>query len=152
MILRSTSQLGLLEWTPPSPVARFDEDRVRASSVAERISRAVAAALKDSGEDREVIAARMSEFLGAKVSRHMLDSYASQAREDHAISIVRFVALLHATGDRRLLEVLAQMFDWAVVERRYLKMIDLAAMQEREDEMRRQRKNLAAECKREGLL
>jgi hypothetical protein len=34
-------QLDLLNWSPPQPVARFDDDKVRAVSVAGRMCRAV---------------------------------------------------------------------------------------------------------------
>ncbi len=139
---RHAGQPDLLEWEPPQPVARFPEEQVRAASLAGRISRAVAAALADSDDCRETIAARMSAFLGERVSPAMLDAYASQAREDHRISVPRFVALLHATRDRRLLELLAEPLGWAVIERRHLPLIEVAAIREHEDELRRRREHL----------
>ncbi len=134
-----SAQLGLLEWTPPEPVVRFDADQVRAATIGERISRAVTLALKDHALPREEIAQRMSDYLGTRVSVNVLNAYASQARGDHSISVVRFCALLHATGDRRLLELLAGMNGWAVVEQRQIKMIRLATAQDREAQARRER-------------
>ena len=64
----------------------------------------------------------------------MIDAYASIARDDHVISTPRFMALLQVTADRRLLELLAEPAGWAVIERRYLPLIELAAVREREDE------------------
>lgn len=149
---RHAAQPDLLEWEPPQPVARFPEEQVRAASLAGRISRAVAAALADSDDCRETIAARMSAFLGERVSPAMLDAYASQAREDHRISVPRFVALLHATRDRRLLELLAEPMGWAVIERRHLPMIEVAAIREREDELRRHREHLMRQARTGGAL
>jgi hypothetical protein len=123
-------QLDLLDWTPPQPVARFDERSIRARGVSASMSRAVAASLRECDAPRDVVARRMSEFLGQTVSRHMLDAYASQARDEHVISLPRFIALLHATGDRRLLQAVADLFGWAVIEARYLPMIEMAAVQQ----------------------
>jgi hypothetical protein len=127
-------------------------ERIRAISVAAKICRAIAATLKDNPLSRDKIAQRMSDYLGQNVSGNMLDAYASQAREDHVINLVRFIALLHATQDRRLLEMIAEMFGWTVIERRFLKLIEVAALQEREDILRRQREALRREARIEGIL
>lgn len=50
------------------------------------------------GVDRFEIARRMSEMLGAEISKGMIDAYCSQARETHTISAVRFKAFVRATG------------------------------------------------------
>jgi hypothetical protein len=149
---RVTGQPDLLDWQPPQPVARFPEEQVRAVSLPARISRAVAAALHDAEADRETIATRMSAFLGERVSPSMLDAYASQAREGHNISVTRFLALLHATRDRRLLELLAEPLGWAVIERRHLPLIEVAAIREREDELRRHREHLTRLARTGGAL
>lgn len=149
---RHPGQPDLLDWEPPQTVARFPEEQVRAATWAGRVSRAVAAALVDSADDRETIAARMSSFLGERVSPAMLDAYASQAREGHRISVPRFAALLHATGDRRLLELLAEPMGWAVIERRHLPLIEVAAIREHEDELRRRREHLTRLARTGGGL
>ncbi len=108
-------QMELLAWTPPVARAQFDEVRGRAQSVPARLARAIGAALADAaalGITREDVARRMGEFLGERVSVNMLNGYASQARADHVIGVPRFLALLHATGDRRLLELLAEPMGW----------------------------------------
>jgi hypothetical protein len=151
-MVRHAAQPDLLEWEPPQTVARFAEDQVRAASLAGRVSRAVAAALTDAAERRETIAARMSAFLGERVSPAMLDAYASQAREDHRISVPRFAALLHATRDRRLLELLAEPMGWAMIERRHLPLIEVAAIREHEDELRRRREHLMRQARTGGGL
>ena len=123
--------------TPPPATTRFEEERVRAASINGRVCLAVSAALKDCALSRAEVAQRMSAYLGERVSEPMLNAYASQGRDDKTISLTRFVALLHVTRDRRLLEMIAEQFGWAVIDRKYLPLIDLAAVQERRDELGR---------------
>ncbi|HQU16664.1 MAG TPA: hypothetical protein PLO69_11255 [Gammaproteobacteria bacterium] len=131
---------------------RFDEEKVRAATLPARICKAISAALTEAGDSREHIAARMSDFLGEKVSVNMLNAYASQARDHHAIGLQRFIALVHATRDRRLLELLAEQFDWAVIERKHLPMIELAMVQERQEELRHRAATLRQKAKVRGAL
>jgi hypothetical protein len=48
--------------------------------------------------------------------------------------------------------MIAELFGWTVIERRFLKLIELASLQEREDALRRQREVLRREAKSEGIL
>jgi hypothetical protein len=145
-------QLSLLDWTPPEATARFDDIRVRAASIHGRISRAIGAALKDCGVERAEIARRMSGYLGEPVTTNMLNAYASQAREDHAISVPRFIALITATGDRRLLQLLAEDQGWAVIEKRHLPLIELAAVQDKLAELELHRAALKRRARSAGGL
>lgn len=147
------AQMSLLEWQPPRPVVAFEPARVRAATLPGQIARAVAEALRGAaaaGVSREEIAARMSTILGERVSKPMLDAYASQAREEHGIGLARFIALIQATGDRRLLEQLAEPMGWAVVERADLVLIELASAREHQDDVARRVKTLQAQAKFRG--
>lgn len=137
--LDSTAQPDLLGWTEPQTALAFDEGEVRGASVAARMARAVAVALKDCGKPRRQVAQQMSDFLGEDVSPAMIDAYASVAREAHRISLPRFLALVHVTGDRRLLQMLADQMGWAVVEKRHLPLIEIAMIREKEDDLKRRR-------------
>lgn len=121
-----TRTLDLLAWEPPEVVQRFQVDQVRAASLRAQISKAVALALKDCDRNREEVAQEMSDYLGESVGKSALDAYASEAREDHVINVVRFMGLIHATGDVRLLQLLAEPFGLAVVDKKYLPAIDEA--------------------------
>lgn len=145
-------QLSLLEWQPPAATVRFEDERTRAATIDGRICKAISAALTDCRLSRENVATAMSAFLGKPVSLPMLNRYASQAAEEHAISMTRFIALLHVTRDRRLLEMIAETMGWAVVERRHLPLIELAAVQEKTDELRRQADALRREARARGGL
>jgi len=94
------------EFAPPPVVARFDEALVRASNERGRVARAVAATLREQDDRRAAIAAEMSEYLGERVSEAMLNRYASQGAEEHAIPAHRLIALAVITGDARLLNAL----------------------------------------------
>ncbi len=142
----------MLDWTPPPATVRFEEERVRAATINGRICLAVSAALKDCAMSRDEVAQRMSAYLGERVSVAMLNSYASQGREDHTISMTRFVALLHVTRDRRLLEMIAEPFGWAAIDRKYLPLIDLAAINERQEELRQQANVLRRQARNGGAL
>ena len=142
----------LLDWQPPQPVASFDPPRVRATGLPARLAKAIGIALEDCGFTRDVVADRMSDYLGRRVSKNMLDAYASEARAEHIISTPRFAALVHATLDRRLLEMLAAPFGWAVIDRKYLPLIELAAVQDRRDELDRQAHALRRQARSGGLL
>lgn len=131
----------LLSWQPADPVQRFAPDQVRAASFQQRLCKAMAAALKDCDlGDRGWVADRMSEFLGDRVSLAMLNAYVSPARETHQISVVRFLALVHVTRDRRLLELLADPFGWCVVDERHADAIREVELAEKRDEIETQLK------------
>ncbi len=145
-------QPDLLDWTPPQPIAAFEPASVRAVTLSARVSQAVAQVLRDAGMERERVAAEMGRYLGQPVSPAMLDAYASEARAQHNISAVRLAALIWATGDRRPLQMLAETGGWAVIERRYLPVIELAALGEHEDALQRRRRELRAMARLEGAL
>lgn len=145
-------QPDLLSWEPPQTALAFDEREVRGSTQSARIARAIAVALKECGKPRRQVARAMSEYLGEPVSEAMLDAYASVARETHRMSVERYLALVHATGDRRLLELLAQPQGWAVIQRCHLPLIDAAILRDREEALRKQRKQLLRRSRAEGGL
>lgn len=126
--------MELLEWQPPEVVKRYEEQAVRASSLRSRIAHAVSQSLKDCELTRDDVAYRMSEWLGEDVSKNMLDAYASEAREEKSIPFLRILALAHVTGDMRLLQLGAELFDHSVVDNRYLRWIEVGkrAMRKKE--------------------
>ena len=149
---RSPDQLDLLCWEPSKPVLAFDPVSVRGASIAVSISKAVSMALKGCGRPRDDVARLMGEFLDEVVSEHMLNAYASEARSEHIINLVRFVALIHVTRDRRLLELIAGQFGWSVIERRYLPAIEYAERLEDIAERNREADMLRRALKKTGVL
>lgn len=145
-------QQNLLAWTPPPAMPRYEEKKVRAQSIEDRIARAVSEAMKESQSSRDDLAQQMGDYLGEPVPKNMLDAYSAQSRTEHVIPIVRFIALLHATGDQRLLNVIAEMCGWAVVDRKFVPLITATILHAKEEELREMRKGLLAQAKREGAL
>lgn len=142
----------LFSWTPPQTTTAFAPERIRAASLAAQIAKAVSAALRDCGQPREAVAAQMSAFLAEPVSVETLDKYASEAADTRVINAVRLIALIRATRDRRLLELIAQPLGWAVIERRHLPAIDLAVALEKRTEIDRAAKALRADLKAKGVF
>jgi len=132
---RDRGTLDLLDWQPSEPAVRFEAAQVRGATLGARICRAMAVALDECGASREDIAERMSEYLGVKVSKAMLDAYVSEARDTHTINIVRFAALVHATKDWRLLSLLPELFGFAVIDERYVSLIRAVQIREKAAEL-----------------
>lgn len=125
----------LLAWQPVKPVRAFEPVAVRAASLGAQISKAIGLALKGCGKDRAAVAAEMSDYLGEAVSPAVLDKYSSESAESHIVNVVRFIGLIHATRDRRLLQLIADHFGWAVVEQKHLAAIELASLLEQKGEL-----------------
>jgi hypothetical protein len=122
------------DWTPPVVVERYEETRVRTATLRARIARAVSETLKDFDRSREDVALAMSEWLGEDVTKNMLDAYASEAREAHTIPYLRLLALVHATGDVRLLQLGAELFGHVVAHSRYLEWIEVGMEADRREQ------------------
>ncbi len=127
----------LLSWSPPEVVKRFDDQRIKTANMRARIARAVSETLTESELSREEIAEHMAVFLGEECSKNMLDAYASEAREDHTIPYLRLIALVHTTGDVRLLQIGAELFGHLVVDNKFMKFIELGMMVERGETLQR---------------
>jgi hypothetical protein len=142
MARRDRNTLDLLAWAPPTPTQAFPPEKVRAASLRAQVAKAVALALRECGKAREQVAEDVSEYLGEPMPKTMLDAYASESREDHVINVVRFLALVHATRDYRLLQLLAEPFGLAVIDSRYLPAIEDAVLDDKIAELT-QRRQLA---------
>lgn len=100
-------------------VDRFDAERVRSPKVASRISQAVAAAIKESGQSREQIAAGMAAFLDESVTPGTLYQYSSEANLKNNIPAHRLIALAMVTGDARVLNAALEGTPFIAVEAKY---------------------------------
>lgn len=114
----------LLSWEPPDVAPRFDETRVRASSLAGKVCRAMSEALKEDMRSREDLAAELSDYLGEEISRDTLDAWTSEAREKHNVAAYRFFALARILASPALLNELLAETDMIVVDRKYQPLIE----------------------------
>jgi hypothetical protein len=85
---------------PPPPVSAPGGLSCRAE-----IAHAMSDALK--GHDRYEIAAKMSKLLGREISKHILDAYTAESREDHIPPLDTAIAFDLATESRVLAELFA---------------------------------------------
>lgn len=134
-------------WAPPRVSVGFEPGEIRGSRLSSRISQTIAKALKECDKDRATIAAIMSERLGYSVTVSTLDAYASEAKTDHNISVERFIALVHATGHKKLLGFLADDFDMAVVPKRFENVIELALIEDHERFVEIRKRTLKAQIR-----
>ncbi|WP_316978009.1 DNA transposition protein [Shumkonia mesophila] len=130
--------MDLLDWQPPTLVKRYEEQTVRASTLRARVAHAVSATLRDSGRDRDEVAAEMGAWLGENVTRNMLDAYASEARREHTIPFLRLLALVHVTGDVRALQLAAEPFGHSVIEDRFLPWVEVGQLAIKKEEIARE--------------
>lgn len=117
---RDLHTLDLLRDYSPEPVVdRFQTEATKAWTHAGRLSKAVGLALSECGKPRDEIAEAMSAMLGERVSKALLDKYASQAAEDHSIPALRLMALVAVTEDARPLNTLLEGLELIVVPKKY---------------------------------
>ncbi len=130
----------LLSWVAPEPQVGFEPEQVRGHTISATFARAISLALTECPLDRTAIAKEMSAYLGETVSVNIVNAYASEAREDHRINMPRFMALVQATKDYRLLSLLTEGFDFAVIPKKYLPLIQQALLDDKIEELERARK------------
>ncbi|ANK79418.1 MAG: hypothetical protein TEF_00395 [Rhizobiales bacterium NRL2] len=147
---RDQQTMDLFAWEPPKLVARYDEQRVRAADLRIRIARAISETLNDCDLDRSEVAKAMSEWLGEPVSKSTLDAYASPAKEEHTISYLRLMALVHVTGDRRLLQIAAEPLGWSVIEDRWLPWVEVGQLADAKEDLDRHY-DMARRLARKGI-
>lgn len=136
MARRPTCGLPLFDWEPPpAPAVRFSAGQVRAATRRAEYSRAMKLAAEESGKSRDQIAQDMTEYMGEAVAKSAVDAAISEAREDRTMSIERYEAFVFATGDMRLIGVLADKFDMIVVPKHYEHWILAAQLEEKRKEL-----------------
>lgn len=119
MSRRDALTLDLFRDVTPAPVVpRFAAEEIKAWTAARRLSRAISRTLDECGQSRDEVAGAMSERLGDRVSKAMLDAYASPEKP-HAISAERLAALVVVTGDARPLNALLNEAGLIVVPDKY---------------------------------
>lgn len=140
----------LFEWTPPQLAIRYDEGVTGRGSLDNKIARLIGHALRDArdnGKSRLEIATEMSRYLGRSVSSAMLDKWASEASEEHRISLDAFIALVSSTGARELLGFVPGMFGLTVIEEEYADLIEDKLIEDHIEELEARRKMLTAKRK-----
>jgi hypothetical protein len=64
-----------------------------------KIKRLISAMLRECSKSREVVAAEMAAMMDRPTfSKAMLDAYSAESREDHQMSLDKFIVMVRATG------------------------------------------------------
>jgi len=114
------------DYEPPADVVvRHDPEFSKGGTLDVQISRILSAAMERSGKTRETIAEEMSAYLGHRVSKDMLDGYASPARRDHRITLERFIALIDEIDSQELLAFVCSFLGMVAVPEKYSEIIEL---------------------------
>lgn len=121
------------------PIPHIDLDRYRS-----KIKRAMSRAIRECPHSRQVIVARMAQYLGLEtISRASLDAYTAESNSSHDVSLIRFTAFVHATGALWLWDEVASIQGVTVLIGDEARLAELARLQQErrriEAEIRRQR-------------
>jgi len=122
-----------------SPLPQINIDRYRT-----KIKRAMSRAIRECEYDRATIAARMAQYLGLpNVSKAALDAYTAESKTAHDVSLIRFVAFVHATGALWLWDEVASVQGVTVLIGDEARLAELARL-------RQQRREIEAEIRRQS--
>jgi len=130
------------------PVRRPAE-RVRPVDLSLRIKTGLGQALKECPDSAEIIAARISEMTGQRLSGHTLYTFTAPSKADRQINLVEFVAFVRVTKALWLWDMLVEDDGLVVLQGREAKLAQLGFMQQQskalDDEMRALKRELSAE-------
>ncbi|PCI85489.1 MAG: DNA transposition protein [Hyphomicrobiales bacterium] len=113
----------LFDWKPAEITREFKERDVSAANIGAKYAKAIGLTLNECELTRGEIAMQMSDYLDEKIGKNMLDAYAAETRASHMIPMTRLEALIHVTGDLRLISLLAAQFKNNVVDAVYSHLI-----------------------------
>lgn len=135
------SQLGFT-FEPPKPATSPAD----LAGFAQYISSSVGRILKDDPRSRFEIAFSMSELLDDEVSKLMLDAYASEARENHAISANRFLALIAVTNRFDILDAAVRRIGAALLVGDEIRTAELGNIDRQIAALRQRRKSIESDA------
>lgn len=107
------------------------------------IAASVSTMLKEDSRSRFVVAGAVSELLDEDVSKAMLDAYASEAKETHAISAARLLALTAVTDRYDLLDRLTRRIGAALLVGEEILTAELGQIDRQIDQLKQRRRAIA---------
>ncbi|TBZ17062.1 hypothetical protein [Rhizobium leguminosarum] len=106
--------------------ASIDIERFRS-----KLKRAMAQAIRECPHGREVIAARMAQYMGLpNLSKATLDAYTAESKHTHDISLVRFKAFIRATGALWLWDLIVSEDGLTMLEGDEARLAEIARLQQ----------------------
>lgn len=108
------------------------------------IAKVMVKTLSACGIDREEIAKKMSGILGRKITKHMLDAYASEARNTHTPALDVAIAFDLATGQAALSGYFVAKFGGEIVLGKDIPLLKVARIQ--------REKEAINQCEKKAML
>jgi len=94
------------------------------------------------GDDRYMIAATMSRLLGREISKHILDAYTAESREDHIPPFDTAIAFDMATGGISLLKFYSELLGCRVTVGKEVLLTELGRLTQMKKELAEQEKQI----------
>lgn len=133
------------------PVRRPNEG-VRAVDLSLRIKTAMGQALKACPESAEMVAARIVETTGQKLSGHTLYTYTAPSKSDRQISLIEFVAFVRVTGALWLWDVLVEDDGLVVLQGAEAKLAQLGHLRQQRSQLDQQLRGLERELHEDPVI
>lgn len=134
----SSNQLSIFDtsqWVqqPPTPGS---------FNITQQLRELVSEGLKQSSLSRYGVAARMSELLGAEITKSMLDSWTAESKEAHRFPAEFLPAFCEAVGYLEPLHLLAKTLRCHVVESNEAWLMELARIEQAKRELARKERSI----------
>ncbi|MGE5549151.1 MAG: hypothetical protein ACM3ZC_01290, partial [Bacteroidota bacterium] len=105
-----------------------------------RIREMLTAGLKSCDLSRYEVAARMSELVGAEITKSQLDSWSAESKEGHRFPAEYLAAFCFVTGYREPIRVMAELVNCHLVESREALLAELGNLNQAKRDMTRREK------------
>ncbi len=124
---------------------RHASQGIDCTGFANRLSRGMSRALRECGKSRHEVAASMGEALGVDtISKATIDSYTSEAKEDHQISVLRLKAFVRATRAYWLWDLVVADDGLTMLEGDEARLAEIALVEQKKAEIDAQLRQLKA--------
>lgn len=110
------------------------------SQTRKEIAKVMSAALSVCGIKRDDVAKKMSDTLGRKITKHMLDAYASEARDQHIPALDVAIAFDMAIGQTALSGYFVSQFGGKIALGKDIQFLELARIQSEKSLLRQREK------------
>lgn len=108
-----------------------------------KLKRAMSQAVRECPYSREVIAARMAQYLGLpNLSKTTLDAYTAESKTSHDISLVRFKAFVRATDALWLWDLVVSEDGLTMLEGDEARLAEIARLQQEQRALAQELKTL----------
>ena len=118
-----------------------------ASQIARLISRATQDAREEFGISRRQLAERLTDKLGRPVSETTIEKWASESAEENRIPLDAFIVLIGETKGYEALGFIPSIYGYAVVEAKYVEIIEIQQIEDHEQVLAARKATLQAKVR-----